>query len=92
MPHSLHPLIESSILLASTVAVALNFFLNDGKGETKGSIAAATQAEARQTLLTVLIIFLLTRASKSYPCFFHQRQVKEQLGRLTKGIPLLGNP
>ncbi|WP_323005285.1 nucleobase:cation symporter-2 family protein [Pseudorhodobacter sp.] len=43
MPHVIHPLIDSGILLASIMAVALNFFFN---GAT-----AATDEEARQAAL-----------------------------------------
>ena len=46
MPHSIHPLIESGILLASIAAVALNFYFNGGEGDTEASIAAAKQADA----------------------------------------------
>ena len=46
MPHTLHPLIESGILLASISAVALNFFFNGSKGDEAGSIAAAKSADA----------------------------------------------
>ena len=46
MPHSLHPLIESGILLSSITAVALNLFFNGAKLDTAATIAAAKQAEA----------------------------------------------
>ena len=46
MPHSIHPLIESGILLASIVAVTLNFFFNGSKGDEAGSIAAAKSADS----------------------------------------------
>ncbi|MFM1817724.1 MAG: Uric acid transporter UacT [Pseudomonadota bacterium] len=46
MPHGLHPLIESGILLASLSAVLLNLFFNGAKGDSKGAIEAAKQAEA----------------------------------------------
>ena len=46
MPHGLHPLIESGILLASIAAVALNLFFNGTSGDDAQSIAAAKQADA----------------------------------------------
>ena len=46
MPHGLHPLIESGILLASLSAVFLNLFLNGAKGDVQATINAAKQAEA----------------------------------------------
>ena len=46
MPHGIHPLIESGILLASISAVALNLYFNGAKGDTSAAIAAAKQAEA----------------------------------------------
>ncbi|MEX1167821.1 MAG: purine permease, partial [Hydrogenophaga sp.] len=46
MPHSIHPLIESGILLASLSAVLLNLFFNGGKGDTNAAIDAAKQADA----------------------------------------------
>jgi uracil-xanthine permease len=46
MPHSLHPLIESGILLASIAAVALNLFFNGAKGDASEAIAAAKMADA----------------------------------------------
>ena len=46
MPHGLHPLIESGILLSSLTAVALNLFFNGAKGDVDGAIQAARQAEA----------------------------------------------
>lgn len=46
MPHSLHALIESGILLTSITAVALNVFLNGAKYDEAAAIAAAKQAEA----------------------------------------------
>ena len=46
MPHGLHPLIESGILLASICAVALNLFFNGAKGDNREAIEAAKQAEA----------------------------------------------
>ncbi|MFI5446953.1 nucleobase:cation symporter-2 family protein [Polaromonas sp. UC242_47] len=46
MPHGLHPLIESGILLASISAVALNLFFNGAKEDKVAAIQAARQAEA----------------------------------------------
>jgi NCS2 family nucleobase:cation symporter-2 len=46
MLHSLHPLLESGILLTSLTAVALNFFFNGGQSNTAGAIEAAKAAEA----------------------------------------------
>ncbi|WP_367067999.1 nucleobase:cation symporter-2 family protein [Oryzisolibacter sp. LB2S] len=46
MPHSIHPLIESGILLSSLAAVLLNLFFNGAKHDTQASIEAARQAEA----------------------------------------------
>ena len=46
MPHGLHPLIESGILLASISAVLLNLFFNGASGDSQGAIEAAKQAEA----------------------------------------------
>ena len=46
MPHSLHPLLESGILLTSLTAVVLNFFFNGGSGDQAGAIEAAKAAEA----------------------------------------------
>ncbi|RZI66032.1 nucleobase:cation symporter-2 family protein [Variovorax guangxiensis] len=46
MPHGLHSLIESGILLASITAVLLNLFLNGAKHDEAAVIAAAKQAEA----------------------------------------------
>jgi len=46
MPHSIHPLIESGILLASICAVALNLFFNGGQGDDHAAIEAAKQADA----------------------------------------------
>ncbi len=46
LPHTIHPLIESGILLASLTAVALNLFFNGGSGDTQASIQAARQADA----------------------------------------------
>ncbi len=46
MPHGLHPLIESGILLSSIAAVALNLFLNGAKEDSAAVIDAARQSEA----------------------------------------------
>jgi NCS2 family nucleobase:cation symporter-2 len=46
MPHGLHPLIESGILLASLSAVLLNLFFNGANGGDSEAIAAAKQADA----------------------------------------------
>ncbi len=46
MPHSLHSLIESGILLASISAVALNLFFNGASADSREAIEAAKQAEA----------------------------------------------
>jgi len=46
MPHSLHPLIESGILLASISAVILNLFFNGASADSREAIEAAKQAEA----------------------------------------------
>ncbi len=46
MPHGLHPLLESGILLTSLAAVALNLFFNGAKEDRAGAIEAAKTAEA----------------------------------------------
>ena len=46
MPHSLHSLIESGILLASISAVLLNLFFNGANADSRDAIEAAKQAEA----------------------------------------------
>lgn len=46
MPHGIHPLIESGILLASMSAVALNLFFNGASGDTSAAVEAARQAQA----------------------------------------------
>ena len=46
MPHNIHPLIESGILLASISAVILNLFFNGAKEDTQANIAAAKQNES----------------------------------------------
>lgn len=46
MPHALHPLLESGILLAALSAVALNVFFNGAREDRGAAIAAAKTAEA----------------------------------------------
>ena len=46
MAHSLHPLLESGILLTAVAAVVLNLFFNGARGDTAGAIEAAKTAEA----------------------------------------------
>jgi NCS2 family nucleobase:cation symporter-2 len=46
MPHAIHPLIESGILLTSLSAVLLNVFFNGAPHDTKGAVEAARHAEA----------------------------------------------
>ena len=46
MPHAIHPLIESGILLASITAVALNVFFHGASRETSAAVNAARQADA----------------------------------------------
>ena len=46
MAHSLHPLLESGILLTAIVAVLLNLYFNGGKADEAAAIAAAKTAEA----------------------------------------------
>jgi NCS2 family nucleobase:cation symporter-2 len=47
LPHELHPLLESGILLCAIVAVVLNVFFNGvKKSSTEEIVAAAKQAEA----------------------------------------------
>ena len=46
MPHGLHPLIESGILLASLSAVLLNLFFNGASADSQDAIEAAKQADA----------------------------------------------
>ena len=46
MPHSLHSLIESGILLASISAVLLNLFFNGAKEDQEAVMRAAAQADA----------------------------------------------
>jgi uric acid transporter len=46
MAHSLHPLLDSGILLTSITAVLLNLFFNGSDGDTRAAIAAARAADA----------------------------------------------
>ncbi|WP_024540019.1 nucleobase:cation symporter-2 family protein [Comamonas badia] len=46
MPHAIHPLIESGILLASIAAVALNLFFNGAKEDPGAARRASLQAGA----------------------------------------------
>ena len=46
MAHSLHPLLESGILLTAISAVLLNMYFNGGRDDTAGAIEAAKAAEA----------------------------------------------
>jgi NCS2 family nucleobase:cation symporter-2 len=46
MAHSLHPLLESGILLTAIAAVALNLYFNGAKGGAEDAIEAAKLAEA----------------------------------------------
>ncbi len=46
MPHGIHPLIDSGILLASMSAVLLNAFFNQGKADLAATVAAARKADA----------------------------------------------
>ncbi len=46
LPHTIHPLIESGILLSSLTAVALNLFFNGGAGDTSASVEAAKLADS----------------------------------------------
>ncbi len=46
MPHAIHPLIESGILLASICAVALNVFFNGAIHDEAAIVQAARQADA----------------------------------------------
>jgi NCS2 family nucleobase:cation symporter-2 len=46
MPHNLHPLIESGILLSSITAVVLNLFFNGASDSTADQIAAAKSVDA----------------------------------------------
>ena len=46
LPHGIHSLVESGILLASFAAVLLNLFFNGAKQDMQGIIHASAQAEA----------------------------------------------
>jgi len=46
MAHQLHPLLESSILITSLMAVMLNMFFNGSRGDDGGAIEAAKAADA----------------------------------------------
>jgi uric acid transporter len=46
MPHALHPLLESGILLTALAAVLLNLYFNGSKGGAADAIEAAKLAEA----------------------------------------------
>lgn len=46
LPHAIHPLIESGILLASVSAVLLNVFFNGAQGDEAGARETALAAEA----------------------------------------------
>jgi NCS2 family nucleobase:cation symporter-2 len=46
MAHSLHPLLESGILLTAISAVLLNLYFNGGREDKLGAIEAAKAAEA----------------------------------------------
>ncbi|MEP6873138.1 MAG: nucleobase:cation symporter-2 family protein [Burkholderiales bacterium] len=46
MPHALHPLLESGILLTAIAAVVLNLYFNGSKGGAEDAVAAAKMAEA----------------------------------------------
>lgn len=46
MPHAIHPLIESGILLSSLTAVLLNVFFNGANGDTSAAVRAARQADS----------------------------------------------
>ncbi|OQX02261.1 MAG: hypothetical protein BWK73_43370, partial [Thiothrix lacustris] len=46
MPHGIHSLIESGILLASFSAVLLNLFFNGASSDTSAAVRASAEAEA----------------------------------------------
>jgi uric acid transporter len=46
MPHNIHPLIESGILLASISSVALNMFFNGSRGDGSDAVEAAKNVGA----------------------------------------------
>jgi NCS2 family nucleobase:cation symporter-2 len=45
MPHELHPLLDSGILLTTVTAVLLNLFFNGARGSVAEAREAALQAE-----------------------------------------------
>jgi NCS2 family nucleobase:cation symporter-2 len=46
LPHGIHPLIESGILLASISAVLLNAYFNGARGSADEAVAAAKAADS----------------------------------------------
>jgi len=46
MPHELHPLLESGILLTAIAAIVLNLYFNGGKGDAQAAVNAAKMSEA----------------------------------------------
>jgi len=46
MPHALHPLLESGILLTAVAAVLLNLYFNGGRSGAADAVEAAKMAEA----------------------------------------------
>ncbi|WGZ94953.1 MAG: hypothetical protein QJT81_02920 [Candidatus Thiothrix putei] len=46
MPHGIHSLIESGILLASFSAVLLNLFFNGTSSDTSAAVRASAESEA----------------------------------------------
>ena len=46
MPHALHPLLESGILLTAIAAVLLNLYFNGARGDAAAAIDAAKMSEA----------------------------------------------
>jgi NCS2 family nucleobase:cation symporter-2 len=46
MAHSLHPLLESGIVLTAVAAVALNIFFNGAQSDNAGAVEAAKSAQA----------------------------------------------
>jgi NCS2 family nucleobase:cation symporter-2 len=46
MPHAIHPLIESGILLASMTALGLNLFFNGASHDAREAVAAARSMDA----------------------------------------------
>ncbi len=49
MPHAIHPLIESGILLASIAAVLLNVFFNGARGDTPSCYQCRTPSRRALT-------------------------------------------